>query len=306
MVAMAFDHLANCGFEHFGFCGLGRGVNTWMDLRCDLFRRLVESRGGFCHVYDARPRRAAQSWEGEQEQIATWVRRLPKPVGVMTCNDDRGQQLLDACRRAEVAVPEKVAVIGVDNDEVLCNLSHPALSSVDVATQSIGYEAAALLDRMMNCAPCPAQRILLPPRCVVGRRSTDVVATEDPALARAIHELRARACSGLRLKDLLRTSGLTHRALERGTRRLLGRSPKQEITRVQLERARRLLVDSELPVATVAERCGFTDAKYFCQVFRTRVGLTPATFRRQTRQPLRTPTSYNPPVLEISAAEPMT
>jgi LacI family transcriptional regulator len=119
-----------------------------MDLRCDLFRQLVEAQGAVCHVYDAPRRRAALSWEGEQEQIAAWVRRLPKPVGVMTCNGDRGQQLLDACRRAEVAVPEKVAVIGVDNDEVLCNLPHPSLSSVDVTTHSIGYEAAA--DQLMR------------------------------------------------------------------------------------------------------------------------------------------------------------
>jgi LacI family transcriptional regulator len=283
MVAMAFDHLANCGFEHFGFCSLGRGMDIWMDHRCDLFRRLVEAQGWFCHVFDAPRRRAALDWEEEQERIAAWVGGLPKPVGLMACNDDRGQRLLDACRRAGVAVPEEAAVIGVGNDEVLCNLAYPPLSSVDVAARDIGFAAAALLDRLMGGAPPPAKRVSIPPRGVVGRRSTDVLVTDDRELARAIQGLRTQACSGLRLKDFVKTTGLSHRALERGTRKLLGRSPKEEIVRVQLERARRLLADGELSIATVAERCGFAQANYFCQVFRARVGMTPAAYRRQNR-----------------------
>jgi LacI family transcriptional regulator len=211
------------------------------------------------------------------------VRSLPKPIGLMACNDDRGRQVLDACRRGDILVPDEVAVLGTDNDQFLCNLADPPLSSVDLDLPTIGYEAAAVLDRMMAGAPVPAAPVLLPPRGVVVRRSTDVLATGDRALAEAIRHLRDHACSGLRLKDFLKTTSLSRRTLERRTRQLLGHSPKEEITRVQLERARRLLAETELKVAAVAENCGFTQAKYFCQVFRRRCGITPAAFRREAR-----------------------
>jgi LacI family transcriptional regulator len=187
-----------------------------------------------------------------------------------------------------------VAVLAADNDQILCNLADPPLSSVDLDTRSIGYEAAALLDRLMAGAPVPARPVLLPPRGVIRRRSTDVLATDDRALAEAIRYLRDHACSGLRIKDFVRMTKLSRRTLGRRTRQLLGHSPKEEITRVQLERAQRFLVETELKVAAVAENCGFTQAKYFCQVFRRRFGITPAAFRRQAasarkhRKPTRT------------------
>ena len=173
-----------------------------MDLRRDLFQQLVHE-GGSCvpRLRDSPPGAATATWEEEQEQIAAWILRLPKPVGIMASNDDRGQQVLDACRRVNVLVPDEVAVIGVDNDEILCNLSSPPLSSVDINTQQVGYEAAALLERMMAGRPAPEQPLLLAPRGVVARESTDVLATEDRELAAAIRHIREHACEGLRLKD---------------------------------------------------------------------------------------------------------
>jgi LacI family transcriptional regulator len=283
LVQAAFRHLADCGFRRFGFLGLPQGRNTWMDLRRGLFEQLVRASGSECHTFEPRPRREPATWEQEQEQIAAWVLRLPKPVGVMACNDDRGQQLLDACRRVNVAVPEDVAVIGVDNDEILCNLASPPLSSVDVNTRKVGYEAATLLGRMMAGAPAPAEPVLLAPGGVVRRQSTDVLATDDRELAEAIRLIRENACSGLRLKDFERMTSLPRRTLERRTLKLLGRSPKEEITRVQIERAKRLLAETELPVAAVAEKCGFGQPKYFSQVFHERVGIPPSDYRRESR-----------------------
>jgi len=280
VVQLAFQHLANCGFRQFGFCGLRPGKNFWMDLRRDLFEQVVLASGSACHIFDWPSRPKSASWEDEQEQIAAWVHRLPKPVGVMTCNDDRGLQLLDACRRINVLVPEEVAVVGVDNDEIICNLSNPNLSSVDVNTYNVGYEAAALLDRMMAGEPATEQSLLLAPGIVVTRESTDVLATEDRELADAIRLIREHACDGLRLKDFGRMTKLPRRILERRVRNLLGRSPKEEITRVQLETAKRLLVGTDLPVVAVAEKCGFSQPKYFTQVFHAKVGTPPVLYRR--------------------------
>jgi LacI family transcriptional regulator len=284
VVGLAFEHLANGGFRHFGFCGLPRGRNIWMDLRSDLFGQRARAAGHPCHVFEAPGRAEPATWEEEQERIAAWVVRLPKPVGVMACNDDRGQQVLDACRRANVPVPDEVAVIGVDNDVILCSLASPPLSSVDINTEQVGYEAAALLGRMMAGEPAPARPLLLPPRGVVARESTDVLATEDRELAAAIRLIRAHACEGLRLKDFARRIGLSRRELERRVRKLLGRSPKEEITRVQMERAKQLLTETDLPAAVIAAKCGFSQPKYFSQVFHAKVGLPPGAYRRNTKR----------------------
>jgi LacI family transcriptional regulator len=284
VVSLAFRHLTDCGFHHFGFCGLAPGQNMWLDLRRSLFEEIVQKSGATCHIFEgpSRPRRAA--WEAEQEQIAAWIRGLPKPVGVMACNDDRGLQLLDACRRVNVMVPEDVAVIGVDNDEILCNLANPKLSSVDVDTYHVGYAAAAQLGRMMAGEPPPNEPVLLAPRVVVPRESTNVLATEDRELAEAIRLIRAQACEGLRLKDFGRMTTLPRRTLERRVRALLGRSPKDEITRVQLEKAKSLLSETDLPVVTIAERCGFSQPKYFSQVFHAKIGTPPTSYRRDTKR----------------------
>src|SRR5207245_2317834 len=193
----------------------------------------------------------------------------------MAGNDDRGLEVLEACHRAGILVPDEVAVIGVDNDEFLCNLSDPPMSSISPNAQRIGYEAAALLDRLMKGARTPTRPVLLPPGGVVARRSTDVVATDDRGLAVAIRYLREHACEGLRLKDFGKVSGLARRELGRRIRKVLGRSPKEEITRIQLDRAKQLLTETELPAALIAEKCGFSQPKYFCQVFHAKIGVPP-------------------------------
>jgi len=283
VVRLAFEHLTTCGFKLFGFCGLPPRRNAWMDLRRDLFQQLVHESGLACHVFEPTPGPAMNAWEDEQEQIAAWILSLPKPIGIMASNDDRGQQVLDACRRVNVLVPDEVAVIGVDNDEILCNLSSPPLSSVDINTEQVGYEAAALLERMMAGRPAPKKLHLLAPHGVVSRESTDVLATEDRALAAAIRHIREHACEGLRLKDAAKWTNLSRRELERRMRKLIGRSPKEEITRIQLERAKRLLTETDLAAAVIAEKCGFGEPKYFSQVFHTRIGLPPGAYRRSAK-----------------------
>lgn len=285
VVRLAYQHLSDCGFRHVGFCGLPRGRSVWMDLRSDLFCDLARADGRPCHVFES-PARKAATWEEEQEAIAAWVSRLPRPVGVMACNDDRGQQVLDACRRVNVLVPEEVAVVGVDNDEILCGLSSPPLTSVDINTVQVGSEAAALLDRLMSGSRPPREPMLLAPRGVVPRESTDVLATDDRELATAVRYIRDHACGGLRVKELVRKTGLPRRSLERRMEKLLGRSPKEEITRVQIERAKRLLTDTDLTAAEIAEKCGYSQSKYFSQVFHDKVGLPPGAYRRKGIQPI--------------------
>jgi LacI family transcriptional regulator len=147
---LAAQHLQERGLREFAFVGKPPGSNPGLDQRGAAFKRFVEAAGGRCHVFDARKPSDRGGWEEDQQRIADWLKKLPRPIGIMACNDERGLQVLDAARRVDLIVPDEVAVIGVDNDEPLCELSIPPMTSVEVNAESIGYEAAAMLDRMMS------------------------------------------------------------------------------------------------------------------------------------------------------------
>ena len=199
----------------------------------------------------------------------------------MACNDECGLSVLDACRRAGAAVPDDVAVVGVDNDESLCDLAIPPLSSVDVNAEGIGYEAAALLDRMMNGQPAPTRPIKLAPRGVVTRRSSDVVASEDEEVGRAVLYIRERACGGLQVGDVLSHTGMSRASLQQRMKQLLGRTIHQEIQRARLSKAKDLLAMSGLTIKQVARESGFASVQYMTRVFRAEIGETPARYRRR-------------------------
>jgi LacI family transcriptional regulator len=283
-VEMIFTHLWEQGFRCFGFCGLPAGENIWSDFRQKEMARRAQTAGRPCHLFPARRFRGRRpSWEVEQKHIATWLLSLPKPIGIMACNDDRGLQVLDACRQAELRVPEDVAVVGVDNDEFLCNLSIPPLSSVALGVERAGYEAAALLERLMS-GERPAQtQFFLPPLQVVQRQSSDGTAVDDPEVVKLIRFIREHACDGLRVEQVWKQTGLSPSTMQRRFRQLLGRSPKEEITRLQLERARSLLSFTDLSVAEVATKCGFKESRYLSMVFHAKLGLSPLAYRTRKR-----------------------
>jgi LacI family transcriptional regulator len=282
VVKLAVEHFIERGFRHFGFCGTPYGEHRYQDERSDRFAAMLKARGRACDVY-RHPGSAALSWDEEQEHIAQWLRKLPKPVAVMTCHDDRGQQVLDACLRAELTVPDDVAILGVDNDEFLCNLSTPPLTSIDVDSERIGYEAAALLDRMMRGAKPPKRPRLFPPRGIVVRKSTDITAIGDPHVAKTARLIRDHALAGRKIEDLMQEVPVSRSALFRRFKEHLGRSPKKEATRVRLERAKELLRETTLSVAQIAERVGYAEAKYFIAVFHRAVGTTPLRYRRESK-----------------------
>src|SRR4051812_22108643 len=283
---MAADHLRERGLRHFGFCGLRAGVHPHLDDRREFFVSRIRSLGHEVHLYETKAEQSAP-WDREQRRLAAWISRLPKPVGIMACHDDRGLQVLDACQAAGVAVPDEVAILGVDDDELLCTMFTPQLSSIDVNPERIGYQAAEQLDRMMAGEPPQGDPVLLPPRAVVLRQSTDMLAVDDPEIAAALRPIRRHACEGLLVDALLGQVALSRSVLERRFHLLVGRSPKAEISRVQLERAKQLLSESHLPIDVVAARSGFRDARYLCDVFAKKVGTTPGTYREQTRRASR-------------------
>jgi LacI family transcriptional regulator len=280
---LAFGHLRERGYRHFGFCGLPRGQHRHLDQRRDDFVRLVEEAGFTCSVFPPPRRRRTPPWEQEQQQMAGWLEALPRPVGVMACNDERGLQLLDACRRAEVAVPEQAAVISVDNDTVLCSLTTPPLTSIDVNPQRVGYEAAGLLARLMAGEKKPRDGLFFDLGRVIPRQSTDLLAIDDAEIARAIRFIRAHACEGVLVEDVLAEVCLSRSLLERRFKQVLGRTPKAEILAVQIESAKQLLSETDMRLDAVALKSGFQSAKYFSDAFFAKCGVRPAAFRRARR-----------------------
>jgi LacI family transcriptional regulator len=285
VASMGFEHLKNCGLRNFAFCGTPRGDNPNQDLRCDYFVACVEEAGFQCNVFcGTSGAKRKPTWEQQQQEIVAWLKKLPRPVGVMTCHDDRGQQVLDACRRANLAVPDEVAVLGVDNDPSLCNLCTPPLSSIDVNPARIGYEAAALVATMMDGARPPGKPVLLgPPRGITGRRSTDTLWVEDQDVASVIRYIREHACNGITVRDVLNAAPTTPSALERRVKKVLGRTIKAEISRVRLVRAKLLLAETDMPVAKITTKCGFSEPKYFSEVFRHVFDMKPTEYRQKFR-----------------------
>lgn len=279
---IAAEHLMERGFKRFGYAGDARF--KWSNWRCEHFQNSVRAAGHECYIYNSDIDSDADS-EAHVDDLARWLQELPKPVGIMACYDFRGRQVLDACRRVDVAVPDEVAVIGVDNDELLCDLSQPPLSSVIPNVQRTGYEAAALLDQMISGRlSARSETHLIPPVGIATRQSSDVLVLEDRNVARAVQYIREHACEGIKVKDVLRAVPQSRTLLESRFKRLLGRTPHEEILRVRLARVKQLLVDTDLPLEEIADRTAFAHVEYLSVAFRREIGLPPSQFRAQNRR----------------------
>ncbi|MGA8705987.1 MAG: DNA-binding transcriptional regulator [Steroidobacteraceae bacterium] len=279
---MAAGHLLERGFRRFGFFGI-EGEN-WSEQRyaglCAAVAS-VQTQVPICRLpRDAKGRR---SWERAENHVARWITALPKPAGVLVCSDQRGSLFLEACRRAGVSVPNDIAVVSVDNDEPLCEVCLPPLSSVEPGHLNVGYQAAALLDSMLRGASALRKPLQLQPLETVTRQSSDTLAVADPRIGMALRLIRENAPSGVRIDAIAREVGLSRSVLQRRFRATLHCSIHQEILNVRIRHARELLATTEISLAEVAEQAGFKHQEYLGAVFRARVGRTPAQVREDAR-----------------------
>ncbi len=208
---------------------------------------------------------------------------LPKPVGILTSNDEAGYYLTNICRQAGLSVPEEVAIIGVNNDMLHCYFANPPLSSVDINGERIGYKAAELLDRLLQGEAPPHGPIHIPPCGVVTRRSSDTRAINDPDVATAVHYISTHLGEPLTMEDILANVPIRLRALEYRFQRTVGHTPLEEIRHARIKFAKELLVSSELSMAQIAKSCGLSNQQYFSTTFRKVVGCTPMSYRRGDR-----------------------
>jgi LacI family transcriptional regulator len=276
---MAAEHFINNGFRHFGYFTYEE--TPFVKVHRDPFCQVLAEKGEDCHIFDAPSvKEPISRWDERQRpRIAKWLRSLPCPIGIFTLGDTHAVRLLDICRELGIAVPEQMAILGVGNDPVICETLRPTLSSFDLDPRRIGYEAARLLDRKMAGKPAN-EVILVPPSHIAVRQSTDAVVVNDPDMVQAMRFIRDFACTGIDVGRLAEEVGLSLSVLERRFRQHLGRTPKSEIMRIQIDHARRLLAQTDANCQTVAKKSGFHSLTYFTSAFRRETGMTPNAYRR--------------------------
>lgn len=271
---MAAHYLADLGLKHLAFVPTGRAAHS--DDRRDGFTRACAARHVSCTIFgDPTP--------DDENALANWIRELPDPVGILGVTDRVALAISRACRIAGKRIPEQVALLGVDNEAESCRLADPPLSSIDHGTRRVGYEAARLLDQWMTTGLRPPGSVLIQPIGVVSRPSTDLLAIDDPDLVAAIRLIRSHATDPLKVEDVLKHVAVSRRSLEIHFQQAMGRTIHQEITRVRIDHARKLLITSDWSMPVIADACGFGFASQFSHAFKRETGLPPQQFRNQFR-----------------------
>jgi LacI family transcriptional regulator len=281
----AADHFLERGLQSFAF--IGPPNQMFSIARQQAFCRAIEAAGHRAECYLSRAPQEFDPhglhWDLEPD-VQRWLRRLSRPVGIFTPNDLWGVQVIVAARRARLRVPEDVAVLGVDDDDLYCEMTRPRLSSVIVPAEQIGYEAAALLDRLLQGDKPPADPLLLSPVGVEARRSSEVLAIDDDEVVAAVRYIRENAQRSLQVGDVLRQVPIGRRTLERRCRELLGWGIAEEIQRTHLDRARKLLANTTLSMQAVALQAGFQDYRHMARVFRRKFDMTATEYRESLQR----------------------
>jgi len=283
VIQMACDHLRDRGLHTIAFCGFSGA--DYSERRQNFVVEHLASCGITPLIETSPHGRSSDTTTIEAEGIlhedalGKFLAKLPKPAGVIACNDVRGAQVLDVCRAMRISVPDDVAVIGVDNDDLICEMTDPPLTSVVNDTHRIGYLSCEILADMIAGKSIPSNRVLVNPLGVVSRRSTDMYAVADDEVKRALHYIRDHACEGISVADVADAVCLSRSALDRRFARAIGKTVKLEVNRIRLERVKRLLADTEYKLASIAHMTGFSHLEYLSTMFKSHTGMTLGQFR---------------------------
>jgi len=283
---MAADYFLQRGFRNFAY--IGDNALTFSRHRGTGFARAVQAAGHACYWYREKPpassQRAADPWSWRDESIRRWVLSLPRQIAVLACNDRWGWQMSEVCLTAGIAIPENLALLGVDNDELLCEMAYPTLSSVDTLAERIGFRGAAILDKLMAGGKVPKESIIFQPQRVVTRGSSDSFAITDADVAAAVRFIRENIETSIGVESVVEHTAISRRALERKFLQSLRRTPLEEIHRARIERAKILLSESDLPLPHVIAQCGFRDRQRFSALFKRHTNLTASAYRKRMRR----------------------
>jgi LacI family transcriptional regulator len=279
---MAAEHLLERGFRHFGYCGFDDMY--WSVQRGKSFKERISEAGFETRFYKQPKTHSSRVWYKEEKILAEWLKGLPKPAGVMACNDDRGQHITEACAIAKIEVPYEVAIIGVDNDDQVCDISHPPLSSVALDVEKAGFRAAELLDKMMAGKKMPPQTVVVNPGRVVTRQSTSFVAAEDKTVSQALNFIHQNAKHLIQVDDVIKAINVSRRSLHDKFIKALGHSVYDEIKRVRIDLISQMLVETDLSVSEIAFSLGYDSANHIARYFQQKMRISPLDYRKLHRR----------------------
>ncbi len=276
---MAAEHFLDRGFRNFAYVGLAEFA--WSRGRVQYFRQRLQQAGCTVNEYHAPLSKRGRAVRNEQNHLAEWLRQLPKPVGVMCCNDDQALLVVEACKLIGCSVPDDVAVLGVDNDVLVCDLADPPISSVALNTEGAGYEAARVLDELMKGGAMAGQIVSVQPTHIVTRMSTDMLAVTDQDVAAALAFIRRNSNRLIQVDDVVEATSASRRVLEKRFKAVLHRSVHQEIRRVRVNNIIRLLVGTDMSITDIATHCGFDGVEHIARHFRKETGMSLREYRKR-------------------------
>jgi LacI family transcriptional regulator len=279
---LAARHLIEQGFRRFAFLGYPRDKGGEQQL--EGFTEEIGTVDGTCTThFTAMAPQGARQWHRHRVALTKWAKRFEKPIGVFATQDLAGRYLAQVCQALGFQLPGEVALIGCGNLYLLCEAMQPKLSSIEQRPTVAGYVAAELLHKLMRGAPAPKEPILIEPAGLVPRQSTDAYAVEDPTISAALRYLLQHCTRRISVSDVASAARITRRSLERSFRAVVGRSVHEELTRLRMMRAKRMLVKGEASIKKVALECGFSTSERLSKLFRQRVGISPSEYRRTHR-----------------------
>lgn len=277
---MAAEYFLAKGFKNFGFFGYN-GV-CWSDERCEAFRSRVQEsypEGANFYMYDGQ--NIDNMWYYDQSELTTWLKSLPKPIAIMSCDDNQGNILLQACELCCINVPFDVAIIGVDNDEILCNMSNPSMSTINVDIERGGADAAAVAERMVKDPSYKGEDVVLKPLTVIERLSSSVFATNDKEVLMALRFIHANLDSKIIVTDVLENVPMSRRLLEHRFKKMTGMTIYNYISVQRIERFAQLLITSNDSISDIAAKMDEFDTKSISRRFKELKGCTPSNFRKK-------------------------
>ena len=276
---MAADHFLELGLQSFAYCGVNY---NWSEWRKNHFNSYLKTRGFHCSIYPCESN-PDLNWDQDRKQLTQWLYELPQPTGIFAAFDSRAQKIIQICQNELILVPESLAIIGVDNDEMICDFCDPPLTSIIPDSFRTGYLAAQCLDRMMQGYDDLKERKFIEPLGIQKRKSTDIKAITDPDISKAMHYIHKHACEGLNVTKLLSFLPMSRRVFEKRFKNMIGHSPYEEILRVKIERVRDLLIKTDLTQGAIAQRAGFKYESYMNQSFKRMTGQPPGEYRKEHR-----------------------
>ena len=278
---LAATHLLGLGYRNFGYCGFSN--LDWSRERQKCFKELIERASYKVESYSEPSPGEYKDWKKELSKMAEWLKGLRKPVGIMACNDDRGHHALEACKFAGLRVPEDVAILGVDNDTLICEMSDPPLSSIALNTIKAGYETAALLDKLISKQITKINEIIVAPTHVINRQSTDIFAIDDENIVKALLYISRNVRRKINVTEIVNSTSLSRRSLETRFKNILGRSIMEEVRRMRIELISQLLIDTDLSISEICNSFNFIELDHIARYFKKETGVALREFRKKMK-----------------------